>query len=96
MGYEFATDGERFHLSMEPVMRLCHIEHAMLEEAPGGAGDGAYDLFDQTGSPEDIGKAIADCLKTSDLWSGRGASTLDYGRDLFLTVRIKFCKPITE
>jgi len=72
--------------------RVCHIVAASVEEES-GAGDGAYDLFDQTGTPDEIGKAIADSLKEADLYSGRRPSAIDAGHDLYLTVRIKFCKP---
>jgi hypothetical protein len=72
--------------------RLCHIVSASVEEE-NGAGDGAYDLFDRVGTPDEIGKAIAESLKEADLFSGRRPSAIDAGHDLYLTVSIKFCKP---
>lgn len=75
-----------------PSQRLCRIVSGSVEEE-NGAGDGAYDLFDVVGTPDEIGKAIADSLKEADLYSGRRSSAIDAGHDLYLTVRIKFCKP---
>jgi hypothetical protein len=72
--------------------RLCHIVSASVEEE-NGAGDGAYDLFDRVGTPDEIGNAIAESLKEADLFSGRRPSAIDAGQDLYLTVRIKFCRP---
>lgn len=75
-----------------PNSRQCHIVSAFLEKE-NASGDGAYDLFDLVGTPEEIGKAIADSIKAADLFSGRCPSAIDAGHDLFLTVKIKFCKP---
>lgn len=73
--------------------RLCLIESASVVDS-NDAGDGAYDLHDQTGTPDEIGKAIADSLKTTDLFQGRALSSrLAAGDDLFLILRIKFCDP---
>lgn len=72
--------------------RPCHIVSASIEEE-NGAGDGAYDLLDVAGTPDEIGKAIADSLKETDLYSGRRPSAIDAGLDLYLTVKIKFRKP---
>lgn len=72
--------------------RLCHIVSASVEEE-NGAGDGAYDLLDVAGTPDEIGKAIADSLKEADLFSGRRPSAIDAGLELYLTVRIQFCGP---
>ena len=38
-------------------------------------------------------KAIADSLKDADLYSGRRPSAIDAGHELYLTIKIKFCKP---
>lgn len=72
--------------------RRCHIVSGSVEEKS-GAGDGAYDLFGRVGTPDEIGTAIADSLKEADLYSGRCPSAIDAGHHLYLTVRIKFCKP---
>lgn len=73
--------------------RLCLIESASIVDS-NDAGDGAYDLHGETGTPEEIGKAIADSLKTSDLYQGRALpSRIDAGDDLYLVLRIKFCNP---
>lgn len=73
--------------------RLCLIESGSIE-LENGAGDGAYDLFDITGTPDEIGKAIGESLKTSDLFGGRNMpSQIDAGDNLFMNLRIKFCDP---
>ncbi len=69
-------------------MRVCEITNASCEDAE-GRGDGAYSLLDVSGSPEEIGKAIADALKEGDLGSGN-RSAINDGKELFLNVRIKF------
>jgi hypothetical protein len=72
--------------------RLCQIVAASLENAS-GAGDGAYDLHDVTGTPETIGKAIVESLQTGDLYSSRRPSAIGAGEDLYLCLKIKFCEP---
>jgi hypothetical protein len=73
--------------------RICHIVDATIELEDGG-GDGAYDLFDRVGSPDDIGKLIAASLKEADLLSGRRllGAVEDRGQDAYLVLKIKFSK----
>jgi hypothetical protein len=53
--------------------------------------DGAYDLHDVKGSPGEIGQAIADSLRESDMMAGsRGGFLVEDGADLYLTVKIRF------
>jgi hypothetical protein len=75
--------------------RLCEIVDGGIT-VEDGTGDGAYNLVDVTGTPDDIGKAVAEYLKTADLWCG--SKNGDYlasaaGMALYLDVRIKFCNP---
>ncbi len=72
--------------------RMCQIVGGSVE-LENGAGDGAYDLLNVVGSPDDIGKAIAESLKECDLFVGGTRSEIKAGRDLYLNVRIKFCIP---
>lgn len=68
--------------------RICQIVDGSVE-LENGAGDGAYDLFNVVGTPDDIGKAIAESLKECDLFSGGTHSEIEAGQDLYLNVRIK-------
>lgn len=54
--------------------------------------DGAYDLHEVRGTPAEIGKAIADSLRDSDLFHGTPmkARVDDEGDTLYLTIKIKF------
>ena len=54
--------------------------------------DGAYDLHDLVGSADEIGTAIADYLKTADLYGAGRMAIADAEQDLFLTVQIKFTR----
>lgn len=73
--------------------RLCLIESASIVDA-NDAGDGAYDLHGEVGTPDEIGKAIAESLKTIDLFQGKSLpSRLAAGHDLFLVLRIKIAAP---
>lgn len=72
--------------------RYCKIESASVELANGG-GDGAYGLLGIEGSPEDIGKAIAEELATGDMSQGPAHLLIADGDDeLYLTVRIRFAR----
>jgi hypothetical protein len=80
-------------MALTTVERICHIVSGSVEEES-GAGDGAYDLFNKVGTPDEIGKVIAESLKECDLYSGRCPSAIDAGHELYLTVRIKVCKGV--
>jgi hypothetical protein len=51
--------------------------------------DGAYDLDGVTGTPEEIGKAVEQSLRHSDLITGKRTIVED-GGELFLTLKIRF------
>lgn len=72
--------------------RICQIVSGSVEDET-GAGDGAYDLHDVVGTPEEIGKAVADSLKEGDLFRGQ-KSSIDDSRAIFLNLRIKFQKKL--
>jgi hypothetical protein len=77
---------------MEQVMpRLCGIVYGAVEMADGG-GDGAYDLHDIVGTPEEIGAAITKSLQETSLMRGQ-TDVLEEGGELYLVVKIKFCDP---
>ncbi len=69
--------------------RYCVVDQASITMKDGG-GDGAYDLHDVAGSPEEIGKAIGESLAASDICSGRQDSFLADGAELYLRVTVKF------
>lgn len=59
--------------------------------------DGAYDLHDVQGPPSEIGKAISDSLRESDMMAGsRGGFLVEDGADLYLTVKIRFRKEVSH
>ena len=70
--------------------RFCKIIDASVELADGG-GDGAYDLHDVTGGPEEIGAAIAASLKETEMMHGKTWSPND-GQPLYLILKIKFAE----
>ncbi len=73
-------------------MRDCIITDASIE-LQNGAGDGAYSLLDVHGTPDDIGKAVADALREGDMCQGpTNAIIEDCDGELYLTMRIKFAK----
>ena len=74
---------------MRHAMRHCLIVDAAIEEK-NGAGDGAYSLFGVSGTPEEIGKAIADALAEGDMSRGRTAIIGEEDGELYLDIRIKF------
>jgi hypothetical protein len=82
---------------MEVSMRVCHIVNAdFSSKEDGPLDDGAYDLFDKVGTPDQIGKAIAAALRDGDLFQGSHCrSLIDAGHDLYLTVKIKFAETDT-
>lgn len=67
-------------------MRYCIIAEGSLENEA-GQGDGAYSLLDVEGTPEEIGKAIADALADCDL--ACGAESTIASEPLYLNLRIK-------
>jgi hypothetical protein len=71
------------------MRRMCHVEYASIgtEESPDA--DGAYDLHDIEGTPEEIGKAIADSLKDADVYRGGSYSLIESGHELVLNLRIR-------
>jgi hypothetical protein len=79
------------------MTRHCVIDSASIE-LENGAGDGAYDLLDVSGTPDEIGKAIADSLRDSDMSRGPEWFFLKDGDgELYLNVRIKFSEhPILQ
>lgn len=79
---------------LKPVARerLCKIEGAGIEDYH-GAGDGEYGLLSMVGTPEEIGKAIAESLAQSDIYSGGQMRFADRGQDLYLCLRIKISTP---
>ncbi len=70
-------------------MRQCKITNGWVGDSETCAADGAYDLLDVSGTPEEIGKAIADSLRESDIMQGRDLLLADRGADIFLTVTIR-------
>jgi hypothetical protein len=70
--------------------RYCKIVDGSVGTGPSADDDGAYDLFNRAGTPDEIGKAIADSLKTTDLLGGRGWHIEENGGCAFvrLTIRI--------
>lgn len=73
-------------------MRYCKIESACIETA-NGAGDGAYGLLGVRGTPEEIGRAIAEDLELSDMTRGPTETLIaDRDDELYLTVRIRFAR----
>src|SRR5687767_4954845 len=80
--------GESLSGATTMTQRICQIVDGSLLDAE-GRGDGAYDLLDVAGTPEEIGKAIADSLREADLGNGSNGDVLEgQGRDLFLELRI--------
>lgn len=71
------------------MARFCSIENASIE-LPDGGGDGAYDLLDVAGTPEEVGAKIAESLKESFLMSGDKCYPDD--GEIFITLRIKITK----
>ena len=61
--------------------RLCHIVSASVEEE-NGAGDGAYDLFDTVGTPDEIGKAIQAGLQSDLIHAYANESHLLYNANM--------------
>lgn len=76
------------------IDRECKIISGSLE-VESGAGDGAYDLLDVEGTPEEVGQAIGESLALCDIMTGGCDSILAGGTDLFLNLRIKI-SPILE
>lgn len=75
--------------------RVCRVVEGGVEGADGG-GDGAYDLFDVSGSPDAIGRAIAQSLAETDMMQGSTMMIRDGGQALYLTLKIKFYDPRTH
>ena len=71
------------------MTRHCRITSGAVENKF-GCGDGAYDLFEVAGSPEAIGTAITDSLRTLDLYNPQGGDAIaDRGEVLSLVLTIK-------
>lgn len=70
--------------------RICQIVDGSVGTDEDADGDGAYSLFDLTGTPEEIGKAIAESLKSLDIYQGGDLLLADRKRELFLKLVIKF------
>lgn len=69
--------------------RFCKIVDADISDET-GAGDGAYDLLDVSGTPDEVAKEIAGSLKECDiLRGGKVALLADEGQALTLTICIR-------
>jgi hypothetical protein len=80
-----------------PQERHCRVIYAGIGSTPGEPDDGAYGLFDVSGSPLEIGAAIAEELRASDIFRGRNMLIADNDDELYLTVRIKFARhPVAD
>lgn len=69
--------------------RVCTIVSGGVGCDQDAGDDGAYDLLDVSGTPEEIGKAIAESLAGFDVCAGREATFGDKGQDVYLTVTIR-------
>jgi len=70
--------------------RFCTIIHGGVGRDENAADDGAYDLLDVSGTPEEVGRAIAESLKATDLWNAQGGGAIeDRGRPVFLNLTIR-------
>jgi hypothetical protein len=72
------------------MKRICTIINGSVGGDRDAADDGAYDLLDATGTPEEIGKAIADSLRECDLLRGGRTSFLeDMKQPVYLNITIR-------
>lgn len=71
-------------------MRYCKIITAEITELNSSAGDGAYDLHDVSGTPQEVGNKIGDCLAEIDLMRGGRKYLLeDCQEDLVLNLSVR-------
>jgi hypothetical protein len=72
-------------------MRLCKIDEASVVDLH-DRGDGTYGLMGITGTPQEIGDAVAAELTSGDMYQGGRMLVEDDGAELYLTVRIRFTR----
>jgi len=71
----------------ENASRYCRVVGASIVDQQ-GRGDGAYDLHDVKGTPEEVGAKIAASLKESSLSSAAEGDAIENGETLTLTLTI--------
>lgn len=80
---------------MKTVPRTCKIIDGQVGKTPAADDDGAYDLLDVEGTPEEVGKAIADSLAEADLFGGGQGTYLERGQPIYINITIRL-EPIPE
>ncbi len=73
-------------IKAERWTRWCSIEDASCDDGHGRSEDA--DMSDVSGLPDEIGKQIADCLHNIDLYLRGQLLHKDFGRDLWLNLKI--------
>lgn len=68
--------------------RVCRIVCGGVGDDRAADGDGAYDLHDVTGTPEEIGRAIADSLRETFMMRGHHTEFPSPGMPLYMTLTI--------
>lgn len=79
--------------------RICTIMTGNVGMHEDAADDGVEDLYRvPPGSPDEIGKAIAECLKTVDLLGGRNltAAVAERGQEIFVEILVKIAPKPAE
>ena len=78
--------------------RYCRIIDGSVGSDTNAADDGAYDLFQVAGTPEELGAMIADSLNASELYGGECGSYVENGIPIYLklTIRIAPSQAVDE
>lgn len=71
------------------LKRHCEVVEASVGHTRAADDDGAYDLFDVEGAPDDVGLAVAESLQELDLLRGGNWSYIENGADIYLNVIIR-------
>lgn len=77
------------------MQRECEVVDAWVGTTEAADGDGAYDIAFKVGTPEEIGAAIGNCLRTMEVMLGR-AWYPDNGRPIWVQVKVKITPKVEE
>lgn len=79
----------------EQFKRHCTVYGAAVGKDDSTDDDSAYDLLDVSGTPEEIGAAVAASLRDTDLTRGGKWGYLENGKPIYLRICVRI-DPVTE
>jgi hypothetical protein len=72
--------------------RHCKIITGSVGDDESADGDGAYDLLDVEGTPEEVGKAIADSLREGFMIRGTRGPCFPDDAPMFIRLTVRVCR----